>query len=62
MSYIKYIMDNIDIYIYTHECCLFCGITCLKKLSKKVPKDGSIPGKFHRIFEAMFPFLEAAYP
>lgn len=32
ISYIKYIMNNIDIYIYTHECCLFCGITCLKKL------------------------------
>ena len=33
-----------------------------EETSMKVPKDGSIPGKIHRIFEAMFPFLGAAYP
>ena len=61
ISYIKYIMNNIDIYIYTWMLFVLWD-HMFEETSMKVPKDGSIPGKIHRIFEAMFPFLEAAYP
>lgn len=61
ISYIKYIMNNIDIYIYTWVLFVLWD-HMFEETSMKVPKDGSIPGKIQRIFEAMFPFLEAAYP
>lgn len=52
-------MDNIDIYTWV----LFVlWDHMFEETSMKVPKHGSIPGKIDRILEAMFPFLEWAYP